>query len=381
LTHLKKNIRLDWIDYARGIAIILVVYRHMFEGLKRTKAIADAGINVDSYTFLEHANIFFFSFRMPLFFIVSGVFVGSSLAKRGLNALAENKARTILYPYFLWGIIQITIQIVFSAFINSKKSFGDYGYLFYSPREVEQFWYLYALFNVTVIYAFLKAKAKFGPAQQIGLGLILFFVSAIFAQYKIEWGFVNDIFHYYVFLALGDALSQSILKGKLRSFFFSWKAVSLLAVPFILSQYYFLTVNIAHKDVSPKYLYVEFDQPVMYLLIALVGCAFIIAISSILERYNTAKWLRYLGRHSLYIYVMHVIVFAAVRVVLTKFLKIYDVYALMAICITAGLIIPVLFFKLTERIGWQFLFTLEPQRKQKKAAIDSVRTPQPTYES
>ena len=167
----------------------------MFEGLKNTQALKDAGIDVSSYLHLEHANIFFFSFRMPLFFLVSGVFIGASLAKRGFNALLENKSKTILYPYFLWGIIQISIQIIFSAFANSNKSFTDYTYLLYVPREVEQFWYLYALFNVTVLYAFLKSKTKLNTFHQLGTGLVLFLVSALFSQYGIEWGFISDIFH------------------------------------------------------------------------------------------------------------------------------------------------------------------------------------------
>src|SRR5271155_4829946 len=91
--------RLAWIDYARGIAIFLVLYRHIFEGIKR------AGLDTSHYAYLEHANIIFFSFRMPLFFIISGLFVGSSLNKRGLREFILNKWRLILYPYFLWAVI------------------------------------------------------------------------------------------------------------------------------------------------------------------------------------------------------------------------------------------------------------------------------------
>ena len=361
-----KNTRLNWIDYARGIAIILVVYRHMFEGLKNTQSLKDAGVDMNSYLFLEQANIFFFSFRMPLFFLVSGVFIGASLAKRGFGALVGNKARTILYPYFLWGIIQITIQIAFSAFINSKKSILDYTYLLYVPREVEQFWYLYALFNVTILYAFLKSKTNLTSFHQIGIGLVLFLTSALFSQYGIECGFISDIFHYYIFLALGDGLSQLILKGKLREFFFSWKALLLLIIPFAFTQYYFLTTNIDHRDISPKYLYVEYYQPLMYLLVSLTGCSFVIAFSSLLERYNVANWLRYLGKHSLYIYVMHVIVFAATRVILMRFLHVYNVYILMAVCITAGLVVPIIFYRITKKLGWEFLFSLDHTSKKKK---------------
>ena len=213
---------------------------------------------------------------------------------------------------------------------------------------------------------FLKSKTKLNTFHQLGIGLVLFLVSALFSQYGIEWGFISDIFHYYIFLALGDAISQEILKGRLRNFFFSWKALFILLVPFALTQYYFLNTNLDHKVISPKYLYVEYYQPLMYILIALTGCAFVISISSLLERYNTAKWLSYLGKHSLYIYVMHVIVFAAVRAVLTRVFLIYDVYLLMAICITAALVVPIIVYRICKKSGLEFLFSLESIEKKEK---------------
>ena len=72
-----KPVRLTWIDYAKGIAILLVIYRHVFEGIKLS------GASIDGREFLEYANIFLFSFRMPLFFIISGVFISKSLGKKG----------------------------------------------------------------------------------------------------------------------------------------------------------------------------------------------------------------------------------------------------------------------------------------------------------
>ena len=57
--------RLGWIDYVRGICIILVCYRHCFDGLK------EANLPVSDYPVLQVLNVCFYSFRMPLFFIVS----------------------------------------------------------------------------------------------------------------------------------------------------------------------------------------------------------------------------------------------------------------------------------------------------------------------
>ena len=71
--------RLQWVDYLRGIAIILIVYRHVLVGIERG--------NIEMPTVLVNANMIFYSFRMPLFFILSGIFIGGSLAKKSLKEL------------------------------------------------------------------------------------------------------------------------------------------------------------------------------------------------------------------------------------------------------------------------------------------------------
>src|SRR4030095_194000 len=83
--------RLQWIDYLRGIAIILIVYRHVLVGIERG--------NIEVPSILVNANMIFYSFRMPLFFILSGIFISSSLAKKSLNELIGIKFEKLFYPY------------------------------------------------------------------------------------------------------------------------------------------------------------------------------------------------------------------------------------------------------------------------------------------
>lgn len=338
-------------DYAKGIAIILVLYRHVFEGIK------NSGIDVSHYMFLEEWNIIFFSFRMPLFFIVSGIFVSSSFAKRGIKKFIQTKMRTILYPYFLWGVIQISLQLIFSQYVNGPISLSSYLDLLYLPREIEQFWYLYALFNVTVLYVILKYYAGLKSWHNLLLGILLFLLSALLYQKNIIVGFVSDIFHYYIFIALGDFISNFIRNRKRWNLFESWRLFVLLLFPFIFSQIYFLYANIRFPE--NKYQYVEYFNPLVFLPIALIGCAFVINVSFILQKNSKAKWLRVLGKHSLYIYVAHVIVVASLRVLLTRVFDVYNIPVLLVTGILVGLTIPVLLFKIAIKINTPWIFTLE----------------------
>lgn len=361
-----KPARLTWIDYARGITIILVVYRHAFEGLK------ESGLPVTNYMYLEYINIFFFSFRMPLFFIVSGLFVAGSLRKRGVKKFVEAKARSILYPYFLWACLQLGLQMLFSKYTNGSPTPEHFLYLFYIPREIAQFWYLLALFNVSILYVLLKVNLKLNAFQQIGLGIGLFFISAYTHQHNINTGFVGDIFHYYIFLAIGDAIHNYIQNRNNFKFFESWKLSLILVFPFIGMQLYFLMANLRHQ--GNKYMFVEYFQPPIFLLIALTGCAFVINICFVLQKKDILKWLPKLGRHSLYIYVAHVIVFASVRIFLRKVFGIEEILILLPAGIIAGLIVPVLMYKFAVALNMRWLFTLE---KDEKATAKSVKLSAP----
>ncbi|MDQ6763430.1 MAG: acyltransferase [Bacteroidota bacterium] len=357
--------RQSWVDYAKGIAIILVLYRHVFEGIK------NSGIDISKYIFLEEWNIVFFSFRMPLFFIVSGIFVSSSFAKRGMGQFIKTKLRTILYPYFLWGIIQITLQLIFSPYVNGRIDFYNYLDLLYLPREIEQFWYLYALFNVTILYVLLKYGLGLKPIYHLVFGLIMFLMSAYFYRHNIIIGFVSDILHYYIFIALGDALAKFIRDKNNLKLFESWRLFFLLVFPFVLSQLYFLYVNIQYP--GTKYQYVEYFNPLVFIPIAIIGCAFVISVSFILQKYSNAKWLEVLGRHSLYIYVAHVIVAASLRALLTRVFNIYSVPLLLLSGIIVGLIIPVLLYKFAVRVNMPWFFTLQ-NRKQLVVSIPVTNT-------
>jgi fucose 4-O-acetylase-like acetyltransferase len=161
---LEKN-RLAWVDYLRGIAILLVVYRHVLLGLEHTNLVIPAS--------LVNANMIFYSFRMPLFFILSGIFINGSIARRPLKKLIFTKFENLLYPYLVWSFIQVTLQILLSQFTNSNRTVLDYTYILYQPRALDQFWYLPALFNATIVYLLIKTKLHAPNWLQllIGFGL------------------------------------------------------------------------------------------------------------------------------------------------------------------------------------------------------------------
>lgn len=310
--------RLAWVDYLKGIAIILVVYRHALLGIER------GGIAINQH--LENANMIFFSFRMPLFFILSGIFIGGSLKKKTVAQFIKSKFNLLLYPYIIWTVLQITLQIIASPLVNANRGLIDYTYIFYQPRNLDQFWYLPALFNATVVYVLLKT-IRTPQWLQLALGLGLYFVSPHLESISM----LSDWMKFYFFFALGDSISTLFFSGKVQKLLNN--PLSLLAVTpaFIVAQSYYVSHAVS---------------PVLFLLIALTGCVSMFILSFQFQRWQLLAFLRVLGYHSLYIYVMHVMVVGVLRSLLENYLHVTNPYLLLGVCITGGVIIPVICYNL-----------------------------------
>src|SRR5450432_4284481 len=206
-TSLLQKSRLPWVDYLKGIAILLVVYRHVVSGIQLSGIIVPQAVIT--------ANMIFFSFRMPLFFLLSGLFIGGSLAKRTTGQLVFIKFENLIYPYLVWAVLQLTIEIPFSHFTNVHKGLINYAYILYQPREVDQLWCLPAIFFINVIFLLLKKRFNPDPWMQILFGLILYFVAPHFDRYSI----ISDWMAFYVFFAIGNAIAPYFFKDSVQKFF------------------------------------------------------------------------------------------------------------------------------------------------------------------
>jgi len=316
-------------------------------------------------SYLVQANMIFYSFRMPLFFILSGIFISGSLKKYSIGKLAGIKFENLLYPYFIWTVIQITLQIALNSITNSDRSFIDYSYIFYQPRSLDQFWYLPALFNATMVFILLREKAKLKKWMQLLLGVILYFISPYFQSVSM----ISDWMAFYFFFALGDAISDLVFrKGSLR--IFNHNLTLLLLIPvFLLTQWYYLSHHfdeyIGSPTISSPNYFAHIKDQVSFILIALVGCFSMFILAFRMQEWKILPFLRVVGFHSLYIYVMHVIVTACTRLTLTMIFGIRDPHLLIAVSIFLGITIPIMFYNLLIRNGplW-FLFSYKKKPSQ-----------------
>jgi uncharacterized membrane protein YcfT len=360
---LQRN-RFAWIDYARGMCIILVVFRHCFEGL------TNANLGTEKFWLLKLMNVSLFSFRMPLFFLLSGVFISQTLIKKSYKKYVTDRFKIILYPLLVWGSIQITLQLIFADYVNADRQPIDYLNLIIRPRKIEQFWYLNTLFMVGIVYAFFKAVLRFRIWHLAISAIVCYSAGALFyiihSKYSthpvvenIAYSFLPDFLHFYIYFFIGDLVSTFVLRKENQHYFASVKVLVPILVVFLITHYYFTRVNLAHEVQYKLGTYVEHFQPLHFLVISLSGCALMIQLSFILQRFGGLKFLRIIGYHSLYIYVSHLIVVSGMRTVLVRIIGINHVPTLMLINVILGIVIPIILYNILVRLGCWWLYSLK----------------------
>lgn len=360
--------RYAWIDYAKGLCIILVTFRHVQEGLHP----ADTPY---LYPGLKFADVFFFSFRMPLFFIVSGIFLGGTLRKKSVNDYISGRFRTLIWPLLLWGSIQVTLQLLFKNYVNVDREPIDYLNLIIRPREIEQFWYLHTLFLTGTFYALMKVKAKFSMTQQLMLGVLLYAVTGIFRYYRMheyfgitEHIFILDVFFYYIFFAVGDLFGQYVLNEKNFKAISSTKTFLIFTPIFLVLELYFADINITH---AWDY-YVQNQMPALFLIVGLVGGAYLIHCSFLLQKWGKLKFIRVVGYYSLHIYVIHLTVTAGTRIFFRNVLHYDNFIVLLIVSTILGIAIPIMVANITDRMGMWWLFTLKNPNKNVRNTANPV---------
>jgi fucose 4-O-acetylase-like acetyltransferase len=325
--------RLAWIDYAKGIAISMVVFRHLSIGMQR------AGIAIDPqfYTLIDEVGL---SFRMPLFFLLSGIFFRKSIEKRSRSGYLLHKSKTILYPYLLWSFIITSLQIVLSSYSNTQAELINYLHIFTQPWG--HWWFLYALFNVSALYLLMHLLGRGAKGLLLGVGLALYFTAAYLQDYSV----LQDIFSLFVFFALGDLLAKGLLSKQAAPLLQSGKLMICLGLAAIIGE------AILFQQLWGK-------NQLLLLLVAMLGSGFTILLSYRLAlwQHPSIRFIRTVGQHSLYIYLLHAPVGAAVRALFLHGAGISTYWIIILVALPAGIFLPIYIYRLCLKLGMQFLFS------------------------
>ena len=347
--------RIDWVDYAKGICIILVVMMHSTLGVE--KAVGQTGMLGN---FIEWAR----PFRMPDFFLISGLFLARRIHTPWRNYL-DTKVVHFAYFYILW----MTIQFGFKgpglvADEGVAGALGQYALGFIDPFGTLWFIYLLATFFVVT-----KATKLVPPYMVFILAAVLEIL-----QIHTGWLVIDEFAARYVYFFAGYWLAPMVFRATEQ--LWSRHAMAVLAMLYIWATGHSLAMISGLSTL-----------PGMGLVLGFAGCAAVITTAVLLARSGLMEWLRYLGANSIVVYLAFFLFMAATRSVGLKLLPGIHVDLLAAVCTLAGVAGPILLFwavrntplsMLFKRPGWAKLKALEtPSERSYTVAHDKLLIKQP----
>jgi uncharacterized membrane protein YcfT len=307
--------RLDWVDVAKGICIILVVMMHSTLGVE--KAI---GAETSLHAFIEWAR----PFRMPDFFLISGLFLAARI-DRAWRAYLDTKVVHFAYFYVLWVNIQFAMKapgMVHELGLNGTA--GQYLLSYVQPFGTLWFIYLLALF-------FIVTKLLQGVPKPIVLaGAALMHVLAPHTG----WLVVDEFADRFVFFYTGYA-----------------------AAPLVLALAGRIWLLPARSDLPFAY----------------AGVLAVITFSVLLARSGWSGALAYCGRNSIVIYLAFAVFMGPTRVLLLKLTPLWLADATALAVTAAGVIGALLLFWAVRNTQARFLFVRPDAFR--LAAVGGVRQP------
>ena len=312
----REKSRLLWADVARGIGIILVVYAHAIRGLVQHQGAAPG------WALWQDRVIY--TFHMPLFFVLAGLFLWPSL-ERGRKAFLKDRSLTVLYPYFLWSLAIGVLQMIARPYVNSPVSPADLVAIPWWP--IEQFWFLYALFTLQIIALLIFPRRLLLVAAAIVLPFVpTLFASAPYVLVTLTW---------LPFLVLGLLLSPALGKvaGAGRS-----RIALLAAAGWLL----FAGVVALGPGV---------EDPMFFYAAGSIGAAATLLSAMLVREGRAATGLAWLGAGSMAIFVMHSAASAGIRALIGMAWPGTSFAVQLLATFAAGMLFPALVYWQAKRLG------------------------------
>jgi len=317
--------RVDWVDTAKGICIIFVVMMHSVLGVE-----AAAG-----ETGWMHAVIAFAApFRMPDFFLISGLFL-SNVITRDWRLYLDRKVVHFAYFYVLWLTIQFAVKApVFAGEMGTRGAFE-----FYLLSFIEPFGTLWFIYMLPVFFVVTKLAHDKGVPWQLVLG-----IGALLqiAPIHTGWLLVDEFAGRFVFFYSGYVFAPRIFRLA------GWARERIGVSLACLSIWGLVNGGLVYLGWA--------GLPVIALVLGAAGAGAIILTSALIVNWGHLGFLRHFGANSIVIYLAFFIPMDVTRVILLK-LGILDIGTTSLIVTLVASVSPMILFWLIGKtnIGW-FLF-------------------------
>jgi uncharacterized membrane protein YcfT len=278
----KKEIA--WVNSLKGACILLVVLYHVvLPGYAEMMTHLTAGF-LPAKLWIAFNN-YLSPLRMPAFFFVSGLLAANAIVNRDWKQVFTSRVTNLFYLYFLWGVIQwLMINGVSGEIMGDHLSDNVNAAWAATPLEfiklmllaMSSSWYLYAL-GLFFLFAKLFRKQK-----EVMLLVAIVLNYAAIVKAIPGWG-PESLSQYFIFFLFGAFYSSTMIRWSEwhRSNIVPWTILGALTAVHALMG-------------MPKSLF-----------LCVIAILFCIALFRMLNHYFSMRWLNWIGKNTLQIYVLH----------------------------------------------------------------------------
>ena len=260
--------RVDWIDHAKGICIVAVVsfyatfYVHGMVGAEG---------------WMKYWVEFARPFRMPDFFLISGLFLARAI-DRPWTPYVDKKIVHFMYFFALWTTIYFTAAALKGEFGADQVLWQEYLWWYIDPFHM--LWFIAML----PVYFLVTRLLKPVPWA------IVLLLAAALQVWGPETGFrqLDRFGERYVYFYIGYMFAPLVFGIAEKTKAHTRHAIAILACWAILNEALVL------GGFSEK--------PGVSLGLGVVGAFAVIMVASLLAQLHWMDWLRYLGEHSIVIF-------------------------------------------------------------------------------
>jgi fucose 4-O-acetylase-like acetyltransferase len=321
LEPITSGTRSNIVDIVKGIAIILVAYGHTAQGM------IHRGWWVTPGAFFS--DTFIYSFHMPVFFFVAGLFVAGSIAKRGGRRFTVEKLKTILYPYVLIVVLNAALNPLVGRFKSGHEPF-QWKIFLLRLLDGDASWFLFVLF-VCLMVALLTVQVPHW----------LRFVVAALVGMTPSFGppLTNQVLREFCFLAAGMRVGTRIYRlERVRA---STAALAFLSLAVLqVAMIYFF-------GAPTRWTYIE---------LGMTGTAGLFLLSKALDKHSVGTGLAWVGRASLAIFLLSSFAQGATREILLRVFHTNELWLQLLLPTLFATLLPAIVWYQQDRwrVGWLF---------------------------
>lgn len=274
--------RIIWLDIARGLAMLCVIYGHV--GSRR----------------------WIYTWHMPAFFLITAILlsINTNWKQMTFRELFVKDAKSLLYPYLVFGMIEVIIK----CFSSSVKAALIGLFHLCILDGLGALWFLSALFIARQLFFQLMKRTQKREVIVV-CAVIAIVVTSIISTalgrfdlqsrtMRLLYCFLN-IYNRsvigFIFLVLGFAGADYLRCVRLNSL---TKGIGLVCMLFF--SVFFFRYNSAELRFS------TIGNPLLFYPLAIAGSVFIFILSDFLSRFHLSEVIRFMGCNSIVFLVTHI---------------------------------------------------------------------------